>query len=124
MLSHSIERYIIDETVIADIRYHPFISNPVRSPAYSFHIWIIEFSDKIRVLLPLTPVTSRASFLNAFQQLSENGMTDIDGSLRAALTVLKADSGSNRRVRHRRRDDAAVDQGVVAVLDDEGDGPR
>ena len=58
-------------------------------------ISMIQFSSKVRTLLPLTSVQETKAFVRAFREINESGMTDIDGSLRAALEALTASSEQN-----------------------------
>lgn len=55
---------------------------------------VVQFSDNVVTLLPLTPVDQAGAFEAAFAKVRDNGQTDIDGSLRRALEVFGA---ANRR---------------------------
>lgn len=53
---------------------------------------VVQFSDNVVTLLPLTPVEQAGAFEAAFAKVRDNGQTDIDGSLRRALEIFAADN--------------------------------
>ncbi|HYF50291.1 MAG TPA: DUF4159 domain-containing protein [Planctomycetota bacterium] len=57
-------------------------------------VGIIVFSDKVKRLLPLTAIDDSAAFAKAFEEIRENGLTDINGSILEAVATLRDDTGT------------------------------
>ena len=58
------------------------------------NIAIVQFATTVHELLPLTPVSEEARFAGALRQITADGYTDIDGSIRKAVEILRAGAGA------------------------------
>ena len=56
---------------------------------------LVQFDDKVRVLLPLTPLAAGAAFERAFESIRESGLTDIDGGIRKSIETLRGTAGQS-----------------------------
>ncbi|MBI3830120.1 MAG: DUF4159 domain-containing protein [Planctomycetes bacterium] len=54
-------------------------------------IALVQFDDKTRTILPLTPIGQAAAIEQGLEKIGESGETDIDGGIRRALEILKGD---------------------------------
>ncbi|MCZ7648920.1 MAG: VWA domain-containing protein [Planctomycetota bacterium] len=64
-----------------------FVNLALRSGGIG-RVAVVQFDDKPRLLLPLTPVAERGRFELTFSELRELGMTDINGGIRTAVDLL------------------------------------
>jgi Ca-activated chloride channel family protein len=60
-------------------------------------IALVSFSEKARVVLPLTPVTRSRTILKAFRRLNLDGGTDLAQGLKAAATLFENQPRTQRR---------------------------